>query len=107
MDKCFGEPIVQRSLSGNPGPRLLVQLSLTCFCLTTSSLQSLFVPKIISPFYIFLQNPFNMVRTVFDPREGERELTLLEKSDLFFHDYSLSSLFVQENYLRAHPTCAR
>ena len=48
------------------------------------------------------QNPFNVVRTVFHPFEGERELSLFEKSDLFFHDYSLSSLFVQENYARVH-----
>ena len=43
-----------------------------------------------------------MVRTVFYPFEGDKELTLMEKSDLFFHDYSLSSLFVQENYPRVH-----
>ena len=53
------------------------------------------------------QNPFNVVRTVFDPREGERELTLFEKSDLFFHDYGMASLFVQENYIRASPHSAK
>jgi hypothetical protein len=39
--------------------------------------------------------------------EGEREFTLNEKSDLFFHDYSLSSLFVQENYINARPRATR
>jgi hypothetical protein len=63
--------------------------------------------QILLKLLFHLQNPFNVVRTVFDPREGERELSLMEKSDLFFHDYSLSSLFVQENYARAHPSCAR
>lgn len=32
------------------------------------------------------------------PVEGGRELTFMEKSDLFFKDYSLGPLFVQENY---------
>lgn len=39
--------------------------------------------------------------------EGEREFTLHEKSDLFFHDYSLASLFVQENYINARPHATR
>ena len=48
-----------------------------------------------------------MVRTVFLPMEGEREFSLNEKSDLFFHDYSMASLFVQENYLNARPQSSR
>ena len=55
----------------------------------------------------FLQSPFDVVRTVFAPMEGERELTLNEKSDLFFHDYSMASLFVQENYVNARPHATR
>ena len=54
-----------------------------------------------------LQGPFDVVRMVFCPRDGERELTLNEKSDLFFHDYSMASLFVQENYVRAKPNSTR
>ena len=48
-----------------------------------------------------------MVRTVFSPFDGERELSLNEKSDLFFHDYSMASLFVQENYVNARPSATR
>ena len=44
-----------------------------------------------------------MVRKVFQPFEGGRELTLREKSDLFFTDYSFIPLFVQENYLHIRP----
>ena len=32
------------------------------------------------------------------PKEGDREFRLDEKSDLFFHDYAIGPLFVQENY---------
>ena len=32
------------------------------------------------------------------PKEGDREFRLDQKFDLFFHDYSLGPLFVQENY---------
>ena len=55
----------------------------------------------------FSQGPFDVIRTVFMPREGERELTLNEKMDLFFHDYSIGPLFVQENYLSVKPVAAR
>ena len=44
-----------------------------------------------------------MVRKVFQPFDGRRELSLREKSDLFFTDYSLMPLFVQENYLQVKP----
>lgn len=49
------------------------------------------------------QGPFHVIRTVFMPKDGERELTLNEKTDLFFHDYSIGPLFVQENYLSVRP----
>lgn len=32
------------------------------------------------------------------PKKGDREFRLDEKTDLFFHDYSIGPLFVQENY---------
>ena len=34
-------------------------------------------------------------------------MTLRDKSDLFFHDYNIAPLFVQENYLSVTPTRAR
>jgi len=49
-----------------------------------------------------------MVKKVFEPYNGDdKELSLQEKSELFFTDYSMSSLFVQENYARARPKAAR
>lgn len=49
------------------------------------------------------KSPFDVVRKVFQPFDGRRELSLREKSDLFFTDYSLMPLFVQENYLQVKP----
>ncbi|XP_019849550.1 PREDICTED: replication factor C subunit 1-like [Amphimedon queenslandica] len=49
------------------------------------------------------KSPFDVVRKVFQPFDGQRELSLREKSDLFFTDYSLMPLFVQENYLQVKP----
>jgi replication factor C subunit 1 len=34
-------------------------------------------------------------------------MTLSDKSDLFFHDYSIGPLFVQENYLSVMPNAAK
>lgn len=48
-----------------------------------------------------------MIKTVFMPVEGERGLNLMEKSNLFFQDYSLGPLFVQENYVRVKPLAAK
>lgn len=33
-------------------------------------------------------------------------MSLIDKSDLFFHDYSLAPLFVQENYVHVKPAAA-
>ena len=33
-------------------------------------------------------------------------MSLMDKSDLFFHDYSIAPLFVQENYLHVKPVAA-
>ena len=52
---------------------------------------------------MFVQGPFDVIKTVFMPVEGERDLNLMEKSNLFFQDYSLGPLFVQENYVRVKP----
>merc|ERR1711983_314217 len=42
--------------------------------------------------------PWDVVRKVFSKSEHSK-MSLIDKSDLFFHDYSLGPLFVQENYL--------
>ncbi|XP_030588294.1 replication factor C subunit 1 [Archocentrus centrarchus] len=49
--------------------------------------------------------PFDVCRKVFASGE-ERGMSLIDKSDLFFHDYSLAPLFVQENYLNVRPAAA-
>ncbi|KAM4710072.1 replication factor C subunit 1 [Discoglossus pictus] len=50
--------------------------------------------------------PFDVVRKVFSGGEETAHMTLIDKSDLFFHDYSLSPLFVQENYVHVKPAAA-
>ena len=49
--------------------------------------------------------PFDVVRKVFSASE-HKEMSLMDKSDLFFHDYSLGPLFNQENYLLTKPKAA-
>ncbi|XP_070684271.1 replication factor C subunit 1 [Pempheris klunzingeri] len=49
--------------------------------------------------------PFDVCRKVFASGE-EANMSLIDKSDLFFHDYSLAPLFVQENYLNVRPKAA-
>ncbi|XP_076584285.1 replication factor C subunit 1 isoform X1 [Chaetodon auriga] len=49
--------------------------------------------------------PFDVCRKVFAVGE-ETHMSLIDKSDLFFHDYSLAPLFVQENYLHVRPKAA-
>lgn len=46
--------------------------------------------------------PWEVVRKVFSAEE-HKNMTLNDKSDLFFHDYSLGPLFVQQNYLSVAP----
>ncbi|KAH8418453.1 hypothetical protein KR009_004359, partial [Drosophila setifemur] len=46
--------------------------------------------------------PWEVVRKVFTAEEHKR-MSLADKSDLFFHDYSLAPLFVQQNYLQVAP----
>jgi len=52
------------------------------------------------------KGPFDVVRKVFSSGE-QKEMSLMDKSDLFFHDYSLSPLFNQEMYLHVEPKTAR
>lgn len=50
--------------------------------------------------------PFDVCRKVFASGEETSHMSLIDKSDLFFHDYSLAPLFVQENYLHVRPAAA-
>uniref|UniRef100_A0A8C1FQC0 Replication factor C subunit 1 n=1 Tax=Cyprinus carpio carpio TaxID=630221 RepID=A0A8C1FQC0_CYPCA len=50
--------------------------------------------------------PFDVCRKVFASGEESAHMSLIDKSDLFFHDYSLAPLFVQENYLHVRPAAA-
>lgn len=49
--------------------------------------------------------PFEVIRSVFT--ETEPKMSLADKSKLFFYDYSLGPLFVQENYLGVTPNCPK
>ena len=49
--------------------------------------------------------PFDVVRKVFSASE-HKDMSLMDKSDLFFQDYSLGPLFTQENYLLSKPKAA-
>ncbi|XP_060066245.1 replication factor C subunit 1-like [Ylistrum balloti] len=51
--------------------------------------------------------PFDVCRKVFVGGEETANMTLIDKSDLFFHDYSFGPLFVQENYINVVPYAAR
>lgn len=46
--------------------------------------------------------PFEVVRKVFSAEE-HKKMSLNDKSDLFFHDYNMAPLFVQQNYLSVVP----
>uniref|UniRef100_A0A3Q3W5I5 Replication factor C subunit 1 n=1 Tax=Mola mola TaxID=94237 RepID=A0A3Q3W5I5_MOLML len=50
--------------------------------------------------------PFDVCRKVFAAGEETARMSLIDKSELFFHDYSLAPLFVQENYLHVRPAAA-
>uniref|UniRef100_A0A0C9RS00 Gnf1_0 protein n=1 Tax=Fopius arisanus TaxID=64838 RepID=A0A0C9RS00_9HYME len=46
--------------------------------------------------------PWEVVKKVFTAEE-HKKMTIHDKSDLFFHDYNIAGLFVQENYLSVIP----
>uniref|UniRef100_A0ABK9MQN0 Replication factor C subunit 1 n=1 Tax=Glossina morsitans morsitans TaxID=37546 RepID=A0ABK9MQN0_GLOMM len=50
--------------------------------------------------------PWEVVRKVFSAEE-HKTMSFNDKSDLFFHDYSLAPLFVQQNYLIVNPVGPR
>ncbi|XP_067138273.1 replication factor C subunit 1 [Centruroides vittatus] len=50
--------------------------------------------------------PFDVLRKIFTHSET-KNMSIYEKSDLFFNDYSLIPLFVQENYINVQPAEAK
>ncbi|XP_014216279.1 replication factor C subunit 1-like [Copidosoma floridanum] len=46
--------------------------------------------------------PWDVIRKVFSAEE-HKHMSIHDKSDLFFHDYSIAPLFVEENYLIVNP----
>ncbi|KAJ8915620.1 hypothetical protein NQ315_003404 [Exocentrus adspersus] len=48
--------------------------------------------------------PWEVIRLVFT-REEQNNMNVADKLRLFFYDYSLGPLFVQENYLNVAPSC--
>ncbi|KPI93596.1 Replication factor C subunit 1 [Papilio xuthus] len=50
--------------------------------------------------------PWEAVRKVFSESE-HKNMTINDRSDLFFYDYSLAPLFVQENYIQVVPHCPK
>ncbi|XP_033322523.2 germ line transcription factor 1 [Megalopta genalis] len=46
--------------------------------------------------------PWDVVKKVFSAEE-HKQMSIHDKSDLFFHDYNIAPLFVQENYLLVTP----
>lgn len=50
--------------------------------------------------------PFDVCRKVFVGGEETNKMSLNDKSDLFFHDYNIAPLFVQENYIHVIPYAA-
>lgn len=50
--------------------------------------------------------PWDVVRKVFS-KDDHKTMSIHDKSDLFFHDYNIASLFVEENYLFVTPKCPK
>ncbi|KAJ8977517.1 hypothetical protein NQ317_017135 [Molorchus minor] len=50
--------------------------------------------------------PWEVVKMVFSESE-QKNMSLSDKSRLFFYDYSFGPLFVQENYLNITPNCKK
>ncbi|XP_018567232.1 replication factor C subunit 1 [Anoplophora glabripennis] len=48
--------------------------------------------------------PWEVVKLVFS-KDEQKNMSLSDKLRLFFYDYSLGPLFVQENYLNVTPSC--
>ncbi|GJQ69768.1 Gnf1 [Trypoxylus dichotomus] len=50
--------------------------------------------------------PWEVVRKVFS-QEEHKNMSIGDKFRLFFYDYSIGPLFVQENYLQVQPNCPK
>ena len=50
----------------------------------------------------YFQGPWDVLRKVFS-KEEHKKMSIYDKCDLFFYDYSIAPLFVQENYLNVQP----
>lgn len=50
--------------------------------------------------------PWQVIEKVFS-HDMHKTMSIHDKSDLFFHDYNISPLFVQENYLGVIPNCPK
>jgi replication factor C subunit 1 len=46
-------------------------------------------------------------RQVFSAGDETAKMTLNDKADLFFNDYNIAPLFVQENYVSVVPRAAQ
>lgn len=57
--------------------------------------------------FFSLQGAFDVCRKVFVGGDETANMTLTDKIDLFFNDYSIIPLFVQENYLSVTPYSTR
>ncbi|CAN7938591.1 unnamed protein product, partial [Ixodes hexagonus] len=51
--------------------------------------------------------PFDVVRKILSSAEGGQSLSLGDKAALFFHDYSMVPMFVQDNYIHVQPLAAQ
>ena len=49
--------------------------------------------------------PWDVCKKVFN-NEDHKTMSFYDKSDLYFYDYNMAGLFVQENYLQAKPAAA-
>merc|ERR1719282_1491129 len=49
--------------------------------------------------------PWDVCKKVFS-QEDRKTMSFIDKSDLYFRDYNLSGLIVQENYLSSKPAAA-
>lgn len=50
--------------------------------------------------------PWEVIRKVFS-EEDHKTMTVADRFRLFFYDYSIGPLFVQENYLQVEPHCPK
>ncbi|XP_061178272.1 replication factor C subunit 1-like [Saccostrea echinata] len=55
----------------------------------------------------FKLGPFDVCRKVFVGGEETAGMTINDKSDLYFQDYNIGPLFVQENYIHVIPYAAK